>query len=106
MLDANSVYVDPVEPREAYSWHGESPEVYWDSGVLLKDFLAESEDYDPSQYEILFSEKDIICSTRVSKKRILENITDDYDRRQTEFYLKRAKSKSNSPSRRQSRARS
>jgi hypothetical protein len=92
-LDANSVYVYPIEAWEEFSWRRGSPEAYWDSGVLLKDYLQESDNYDDSQWEILFKEEDILSRRRVTKQRILENVEDDFWKSQTKLFLDRFKIK-------------
>lgn len=88
-LNANTTFVYSVKAWEAYSWHKEDPAAYWNSGVLLKDYLAEPEKYDDREWEILFRPEDIITHRRVSKKRILENAKDDYERGTLEHLLQR-----------------
>lgn len=88
-LNANTTYVYSIKAWEAYSWHRKDPSVYWDSGVLLKDYLAEPEKYDDSEWEILFHPDDIVSQRRVSKKRILDHAKDDYERDSLDTLLRR-----------------
>lgn len=90
-LNGNAVYVYSIGAWEDYSWHGKPAEDYWESGVLLKDYLAEPEKYDDREWEILFRPEDIISQRRVSKKRLLTGEDDAYYRDELERSLKRFK---------------
>ena len=92
-LNANTTYVYSIKAWEEYSWHGQPAEDYWNSGVLLKDYLANPDDYDSKEWEVLFSEKDIINATRVSKKRLVSNANEGYEQDELKTLLWRSRVK-------------
>lgn len=90
-LNANTVYVYSIQAWEEFSWHGGEPEDYWESGVLLRDYLADPEKYNKDdEWEILFKKEDILSKRRVTKQRILNSIQDEFWRAQTELHLRRS----------------
>ena len=61
---------------------------HWSSGVPLTEFIENIEDYDTTEWEILFNEKDIISSKRVTRKRMLNAVNDDDFKHELEDLLK------------------
>ena len=87
-INADNVYVYEIDLWEGYSWNNEPAENYWNSGVPLTEFIENIEDYDTTEWEILFNEKDIISSKRVTRKRMLNAVSDDYFKHELEDLLK------------------
>lgn len=87
-INPNTAYVYSIEKWEDYSWRGADPKDYWDSGVLLKDYLDHPEQYDDKEWEVLFTEEDILDVTRLSKQKLVNSIEDEYDKNELERILK------------------
>lgn len=77
----------PVEDWEAFSWHGEPVERYWARGMTLAEYAGRG--HDDRNWEVLLSPEDVLSYRRVSAKRLLSVVSDDYDTRELAGLLKR-----------------
>lgn len=75
-VDADNVYVYSVAVWESCSWEGSSYENYWKSGVTLTEWLANQDNYDDTEWELLLSPEDVIKFKNVSDKRLCAAVED------------------------------
>jgi hypothetical protein len=70
-VDPEAVFVYCIRTWERCSSKESGYEKYWETGITLSEWLKNSENYDPKEWELLLSPKDIISQKPVSDKRLV-----------------------------------
>lgn len=71
-VDSNTVYVYCVRTWERCSSRNGNYEEYWNTGLTLSNWLKNSEDYDPEEWELLLAPEDILSQKNVSDNRMVK----------------------------------
>lgn len=73
-VDPDKVYVYSIPAWEKASWNWKPGgyEAYWATGMTLTEWLANEENYDPTDWELLLSPEDVQAVKPVSDKRLLK----------------------------------
>lgn len=78
-VDPESVYVYSIKAWEKCSWtQGSSYEEYWKSGVTLKEWFENADEYNADEWELLLSSEDVLSTRNVSDSRVLKSTLDEY----------------------------
>ena len=79
IVDPHNVFVYSVKQWEDYSWRGQDPQEYWQTGRTLKQWLQEDHN-DPDNWEIIFNKEDIHNEPkRITKEQLLQETSTHYD---------------------------
>lgn len=72
-VDADTTWVYKVDAWEGVSWSGEDPSSYWGTGMTLTQWLAvaDEQDLDPTEWEVLVRPENVLSYRNVSGKRLL-----------------------------------
>lgn len=71
-VDPEKVYVYSISAWEKGSWRSGDYAEYWATGMTLAEWLANEENYDPTDWELLLSPDDVQTVKNVSDKRLLK----------------------------------